>query len=389
MRLEAEDDSEPSRVHKYTPRDRPAATAAAGWRERVLEAIANLHSLISNLFSCPPAASSTSTWTRSTRRSSSATTRRCAAGRWPSAAARRAAASSRRRATRRGRSASARRSRWRAPSGSAPTLVIVRPDFERYRAVSQQVFEIFRGITPLVEPLSLDEAYLDVTENAWGEPLGMRVARRLKDEIRAATAPHRVRRRGAEQVPGEDRVGLAQARRPHRRSRPSGSRAFLQQLPIDALWGVGPVTARKLRAHGIEKLVDVRVRPLDELRTMVGSAAEWLQQLAHGIDDRAGRTEPGAQVGRQREHVRDRPDRDARDPRGARRHGARRRRVADAERRLRAHRHASRSATRTSRPSPAAIRIREPRRTPPRSPSGRSRCSPGPRPACARCGCSA
>src|SRR3954454_1091861 len=57
-----------------------------------------------------------------------------------------------------------------------PDLVIVRPDFTRYRAVSQQVFEIFRGITPLVEPLSLDEAYLDVTENAWGEPLGMNVA---------------------------------------------------------------------------------------------------------------------------------------------------------------------------------------------------------------------
>src|SRR5438093_10960648 len=50
-----------------------------------------------------------------------------------------------------------------------PSLVIVRPDFSKYRAVSQQVFAIFRAITPLVEPLSLDEAYLDVTENAWGE----------------------------------------------------------------------------------------------------------------------------------------------------------------------------------------------------------------------------
>ena len=51
-----------------------------------------------------------------------------------------------------------------------PALVIVRPDFSRYKAVSQQVFAIFRAVTPLVEPLSLDEAYLDVTENAWGEP---------------------------------------------------------------------------------------------------------------------------------------------------------------------------------------------------------------------------
>src|SRR5215831_1217723 len=56
-----------------------------------------------------------------------------------------------------------------------PHLVIVRPDFHKYRAVSQAVFAIFRSVTPLVEPLSLDEAYLDVTENTWGEPLGMHV----------------------------------------------------------------------------------------------------------------------------------------------------------------------------------------------------------------------
>src|SRR5436190_5998368 len=65
-----------------------------------------------------------------------------------------------------------------------PSLVIVRPDFARYQAASQAVFAIFREVTPLVEPLSLDEAYLDVTENAWGETLGMAVARRLKTRIR-------------------------------------------------------------------------------------------------------------------------------------------------------------------------------------------------------------
>src|SRR6185436_18972840 len=54
-----------------------------------------------------------------------------------------------------------------------PSLVIVRPDFARYKAASTAVFTIFRSVTPLVEPLSLDEAYLDVTENAWAEPLGM------------------------------------------------------------------------------------------------------------------------------------------------------------------------------------------------------------------------
>src|SRR5438477_10345915 len=68
-----------------------------------------------------------------------------------------------------------------------PSLVIVRPDFQKYRAVSQAVFEIFREVTLLLEPLSLDEAYLDVTENAWGEALATNVAKRLKARIREAT----------------------------------------------------------------------------------------------------------------------------------------------------------------------------------------------------------
>jgi len=64
-----------------------------------------------------------------------------------------------------------------------PELVILRPDFAKYRAVSERVFQIFREVTALVEPLSLDEAYLDVTENSWGIPLGVDVARRIKARI--------------------------------------------------------------------------------------------------------------------------------------------------------------------------------------------------------------
>src|SRR5476651_2112518 len=62
-----------------------------------------------------------------------------------------------------------------------PSLLIVPPDFPRYKTASVAVFTIFREVTPLVEPLSLDEAYLDVTDNAWGETLATPVARRLKD----------------------------------------------------------------------------------------------------------------------------------------------------------------------------------------------------------------
>jgi DNA polymerase-4 len=166
-----------------------------------------------------------------------------------------------------------------------PQLVIVRPAFERYRAVSNTVFEIFRSITPLVEPLSLDEAYLDVTENAWGEPLGMRVAERLKGAIREATgltasagvAPNKFLAKIASGWHKPDGLTVIA---------PERVESFLQGLPIDALWGVGPVTARRLRAQGIEKLVDLRLRPIEELRVIVGSAAEWLQQLARGTDDR-------------------------------------------------------------------------------------------------------
>src|SRR5215203_4408737 len=68
-----------------------------------------------------------------------------------------------------------------------PHLMIVRPDFQKYQEASRTVFSIFRSVTALVEPLSLDEAYLDVTENAWGEPLGRRVAQRLKGEIKETT----------------------------------------------------------------------------------------------------------------------------------------------------------------------------------------------------------
>jgi DNA polymerase-4 len=166
-----------------------------------------------------------------------------------------------------------------------PHLAIVHPDFSKYRAVSRQVFDIYRSVTPLVEPLSLDEAYLDVTENAWGEPLGMTVARRLKDDIRAATgltasagvAPNKFLAKIASGWKKPDGLTVIA---------PERMETFLQGLPVDALWGVGPVTARKLRARGIEKLVDVRAADLEMLRDTVGSLADWLQQLSNGVDNR-------------------------------------------------------------------------------------------------------
>ena len=166
-----------------------------------------------------------------------------------------------------------------------PQLAIVRPDFQKYRAASQQVFAIFREVTPLVEGLSLDEAYLDVTENAWGESLGVTVARRIKDRIREETGLTA----SAGVAPNKFLAKIASAwRKPDGLTviAPERVESFLQKLEVDALWGVGPVTEKRLRERGINKLVDVRAADPEVLRAAVGSMAEWLLKLAGGDDDR-------------------------------------------------------------------------------------------------------
>ena len=166
-----------------------------------------------------------------------------------------------------------------------PDLVLVRPDFAKYRGVSQRVFEIFRSVTPLVEPMSLDEAYLDVTENAWREALGMTVARRIKAAICEATgltasagvAPNKFLAKIASGWKKPDGLTVVA---------PERVEAFLRDLPVAALSGVGPVMARRLREVGVTKAVDLRSIDRAVLEQAVGSSAEWLVRLAHGIDDR-------------------------------------------------------------------------------------------------------
>ena len=166
-----------------------------------------------------------------------------------------------------------------------PQLKVVFPDFARYKAASEQVFAIFRRVTPLVEPLSLDEAYLDVTENAWNEPLGVEVARRIKQAIATETGLTA----SAGVAPNKFLAKIASGwRKPNGLTviAPERVERFLAELPIDALWGVGPVTAKKLRAAGMEKLVDVRDKSEAELTQVVGSFARTLLELAHGQDNR-------------------------------------------------------------------------------------------------------
>ena len=167
-----------------------------------------------------------------------------------------------------------------------PRLILVPPDFRKYRSVSSDIFAIYREVTPLVEPLSLDEAYLDVTENAWREPLAMNVARRIKERIKEATgltasagvAPNKFLAKIASGWKKPDGLTVIA---------PERVESFLERLPVDALWGVGPVTGKKLHGAGIDTTRDVRAADPAALRRLVGGMAEWLIQLAHGIDDRA------------------------------------------------------------------------------------------------------
>ena len=166
-----------------------------------------------------------------------------------------------------------------------PNLIIVPPNFTKYRLVSGQVMTILRDVTPLVEPLSLDEAYLDVTQNAWGEPLGVNVARRVKATIRETTGLTA----SAGVAPNKFLAKIASGwRKPDGLTvvAPERVESFLEKLPIDALWGVGPVTAKRLRACGVERVVDLRTADPEVVRNAVGGSAEWLQRLAVGEDDR-------------------------------------------------------------------------------------------------------
>ena len=194
-----------------------------------------------------------------------------------------------------------------------PNLISVQPNFGRYRAVSATVFGIFRSVSPLVEPLSLDEAYLDVTENAWDEPFATTVAKRLKTQIHeetgltasAGVAPNKFLAKIASGWKKPDGLTVI----------PLGCiEEFLQKLPVDALWGVGPVTAAKLRGKGIEKLVDVRKVDVNQLWETVGSQAGWLRRLAFGIDDRPVVPNRATKSGKYGKHIPEGSRRSREDP---------------------------------------------------------------------------
>jgi DNA polymerase IV len=164
-------------------------------------------------------------------------------------------------------------------------LVFVPPRFDVYRAVSRQIQAIFADYTPLIEPLALDEAYLDVTENRRGLPTASATAR----EIRARILEETGLTASAGVSYNKFLAKLASGQR-----KPNGQfvitpeigRDFIASLPITRFHGVGPVTAARMQRLGIETGADLRARPLAFLQQHFGKSAAWYLGVANGEDDR-------------------------------------------------------------------------------------------------------
>lgn len=162
-----------------------------------------------------------------------------------------------------------------------PGLVFVKPRFDAYRAVSREVFAELRAVTPLVEPLSIDEAFLDVTENALGEGSATRVAQHLRTRIRervGLTASVGVSHlkfvaKIASDVNKPDGLTIVP---------PDGVLGFLHPLPVSRLWGVGPVATQRLHDAGFVTIKDVAEADAATLVAVLGTHGRALHRMAHG-----------------------------------------------------------------------------------------------------------
>jgi DNA polymerase-4 len=174
-----------------------------------------------------------------------------------------------------------------------PDAVIVPGDMAKYRRVSAQIRAVFEGVSPAVEPLSLDEAFIDATASVrlLGPPLA--IGRLVKDGVRAATGlavsvgigPGKMVAKIASDLSKPD--GLLEVP-------PERVREFLRPLPVGRLWGVGPVTEAALRSAGIATVGDLAAADPDRLARRVGAAAGMLHRLALGEDVRDVEPDRGA-----------------------------------------------------------------------------------------------
>jgi nucleotidyltransferase/DNA polymerase involved in DNA repair len=166
-----------------------------------------------------------------------------------------------------------------------PEGVYVRPRMSRYVEVSHQVMEIFGRYTDLVEPLSIDEAFLDVTGSAALLGTAEQIARKIKSDIRETTeltasvgvATNKFLAKIASDLQKPDGLVVVQE---------NGIANFLRDLPISRLWGVGPKTEQRLKPLGVKTIGQMAALPRDTLIRSFGNLGEHLHQLSHGRDDR-------------------------------------------------------------------------------------------------------
>src|ERR1700761_4079168 len=164
-----------------------------------------------------------------------------------------------------------------------PEAIFVPPDFVRYRAVSRAVREIFHRYTDIIEPLSLDEAYLDVTENKIGLPTATRVAKAIRQQIRdelhltasAGVAPNKFLAKIASDWRKPDGLFVIQ---------PDDVPTFLPPLPVGRIPGVGKVTEDRLKQIGVQTVGDLQALDAAVLEARFGKYGHRLYELARGID---------------------------------------------------------------------------------------------------------
>jgi DNA polymerase-4 len=166
-----------------------------------------------------------------------------------------------------------------------PDLIFVKPRFDAYKAVSLQIRQIFAEYTHLIEPLSLDEAYLDVTDNLKGIATATEIAMEIRAKIRAETS-----------LTASAGVSynkfLAKLASDHRKPdglfviTPAMGPAFVEALPVGKFHGVGPATTAKMNKLGIETGLDLRAQSMAFLQQHFGKAGAYYYWIARGIDDR-------------------------------------------------------------------------------------------------------
>jgi len=166
-----------------------------------------------------------------------------------------------------------------------PACIFIKPDFRKYQKASEVIRAVFFEYTDLVEPLSLDEAYLDVTENKVGEPSATRIAKAIKKKIlertgltaSAGVAPNMFVAKIASDFKKPDGLTVVP---------PEGVLDFIRPLPVIRIPGIGKVTDAHMNRLGIHTVADLAARPVEFLEEQFGSFGEYLFEIARGMDER-------------------------------------------------------------------------------------------------------